>query len=80
MRKPLTHHLPIALTEDSTMTAPTPDIAGLESVYDTLAAAIDQAGEQKSELFLVKLALLQAQAQGDAQAFAQQVQAALHDL
>ena len=31
------------------MTAPTLDIAGLESVYDTLAAAIDQAGEQKSE-------------------------------
>jgi hypothetical protein len=80
MRMPLTHHLPIALTEDSTMTAPTLDIAGLESVYDTLAAAIDQAGEQKSELFLVKLALLQAQAQGDAQAFAQQVQAALRDL
>ena len=62
------------------MTAPTLDIAGRESVYDTLAAAIDQAGEQKSELFLVKLALLQAQAQGDAPAFAQQVQAALRDL
>jgi hypothetical protein len=68
------------LAEDSTMTAPTLDITGLESVYDTLAAAIDQAGEQKSELFLVKLALLQAQAQGDAQAFAQQVQTALRDL
>jgi len=78
---PLTLDLPMPLlTEDSTMTAPTLDIAGLESVYDTLAAAIDQAGEQKSELFLVKLALLQAQAQGDAPAFAQQVQAALRDL
>ncbi|MBM3361510.1 MAG: DUF2783 domain-containing protein [Betaproteobacteria bacterium] len=56
------------------------DRAGLEAVYDTLAQAIDQAGVEKAELFLVKLALLQAQAQGDAQAFVQQVQAALRDL
>jgi hypothetical protein len=62
------------------MSVPQLDIAGLEAVYDTLAQAIDQAGEQKSELFLVKLALLQAQAQGDASAFAQQVQTALRDL
>jgi hypothetical protein len=62
------------------MRVPQLDIAGLEAVYDTLAQAIDQAGEQKSELFLVKLALLQAQAQGDASAFAQQVQTALRDL
>lgn len=56
------------------------DIGGLESVYDTLATAIDQAGEGKAELFLVKLALLQAQANGNADAFAQQVEAALKDL
>ncbi len=62
------------------MSVPQLDIAGLEAVYDILAQAIDQAGEQKSELFLVKLALLQAQAQGDASAFAQQVQTALRDL
>ena len=31
---------------------------GLETVYDALATAIDQAGAEKSELFLVKLALL----------------------
>lgn len=62
------------------MSVPQLDIAGLEAVYDTLAQAIDQAGEQKSELFLVKLAMLQAQAQGDASAFAQQVQTALRDL
>lgn len=62
------------------MSVPQLDIAGLEAVYDTLAQAIDQAGEQKAELFLVKLALLQAQAQGDASAFAQQVQTALRDL
>lgn len=62
------------------MSVPQLDIAGLEAVYDTLAQAIDQAGEQKAELFLVKLALLQAQAQGDASAFSQQVQTALRDL
>lgn len=56
------------------------NIAGLEEVYDCLALALDQAGPQRSELFLVKLALLQAQAQGDAGVFAQQVRAALRDL
>ncbi len=56
------------------------DIGGLEAVYDTLASAIDRAGADKAELFLVKLALLQAQAQGDAKAFAQQVETALRDL
>ena len=60
--------------------APTLGIAGLETVYDSLATAIDQAGPDKAELFLVKLALLNAQALGDAQRFLQQVQAALQDL
>jgi hypothetical protein len=59
---------------------PALDIAGLETVYDALATAIDEAGEGRAELFLVKLALLQAQALGDAEAFRQQVQAALKDL
>ncbi len=64
------------------MSNPTPSlgIPGLETVYDTLATAIDQAGPDKAELFLVKLALLNAQALGDAQRFQQQVQAALLDL
>ena len=64
------------------MTTATPslDIAELETVYDSLASAIDQAGPDKTELFLVKLALLNAQALGDAQRFQQQVQAALQDL
>jgi hypothetical protein len=64
------------------MSTPTPSlgIPGLEIVYDTLATAIDQAGPDKAELFLVKLALLNAQALGDAQRFSQQVQAALQDL
>jgi len=63
-----------------TATAPTLDIAGLETVYDTLASAIDQAGADKAELFLVKLALLQAHALGDASGFQQLVDTALRDL
>ena len=55
-------------------------IADLEQVYDVLATAIDSAGPEKSELFLVKLALLQAGAAGNAQAFQAQVEAALKDL
>lgn len=61
-------------------TTPALSIDALEDVYDTLAQAIDQAGPDKAQLLLVKLALLQANAQGDAQQFAQQVQAALQDL
>jgi hypothetical protein len=56
------------------------DIAGLEQVYDALASAIDQAGPDKSELFLVKLALLNAKALGDPQKFESQIAAALQDL
>ena len=56
------------------------DIAQLETVYDTLAEAIDQAGPEKTELFLVKLALLQAQEQGNARQFAELTQRALKDL
>lgn len=55
-------------------------IAGLEAVYDALATAIDDAGPEKSELFLVKLALLNAQALGDAALFEQQLRKALQDL
>jgi hypothetical protein len=56
------------------------DIAGLEQVYDALATAIDQAGPDKSELFLVKLALLNAKALGDPQIFEAQIASALQDL
>jgi hypothetical protein len=55
-------------------------IGGLETVYDDLATAIDQAGPDKAELFLVKLALLQANALGDEAQFQQQVNTALQDL
>ena len=55
-------------------------IDGLETVYDALATAIDQAGQDKAQLFLVKLALLNANALADAQLFQQQISAALQDL
>lgn len=56
------------------------DVAGLEDVYDALATAIDRAGEGKSELFLVKLALLNAHALGDPQQMRAHIDAALQDL
>ena len=55
-------------------------IEGLEAVYDALAQAIDQAGPDKAELFLVKLALLNANALADARLFQQHLQAAFQDL
>jgi hypothetical protein len=55
-------------------------LTGLETVYDALATAIDQAGSDKTELFLVKLALLNAQALGDAALFQQHLDIALQDL
>jgi hypothetical protein len=60
--------------------AHTLDIAGLEQVYDQLATAIDQAGPEKSELFLVKLALLNAKALGQPEIFENQIALALKDL
>ena len=60
--------------------AHTLDIAGLEQVYDRLATAIDQAGPEKSELFLVKLALLNAKALGQLEIFENQITLALKDL
>lgn len=61
-------------------TSATLPIEGLETVYDALAQAIDQAGPDKAELFLVKLALLNAHALADAGLFQQHLQAALQDL
>ncbi len=54
-------------------------ISDLETVYDVLADAIDEAGE-KTELFLVKLALLTANGLGSAETFQHYVQEALKDL
>jgi sulfur relay (sulfurtransferase) complex TusBCD TusD component (DsrE family) len=64
------------------MTAPTKnlDIPDLETVYDQLAQAIDTAGPEKSELFLVKLALLNANALADPAHTRRHIEAALKDL
>lgn len=62
------------------MTTPTLSIPGLEAVYDTLATAIDEAGADKAQLFLVKLALLNANALGSPEQFQQHVQVALKSL
>jgi sulfur relay (sulfurtransferase) complex TusBCD TusD component (DsrE family) len=61
-------------------TTPSLDIAGLEKVYDNLAEAIDQAGSDKSELFLVKLALLNAKALVSPAVFEANIADALKDL
>jgi len=62
------------------MSNPALTIDGLETVYDALATAIDQAGADKAQLFLVKLALLNANALADETVFQQHIIAALQDL
>lgn len=56
------------------------DLAGLETAYDLLADAIERAGPERSERFLVKLALLDARALGDVERFRIHVETALRDL
>ncbi len=55
-------------------------VPALEQVYDALATAIDDVGEAHTTLFLVKLALLNAQALGDPQLIEAHIQAAMRDL
>ncbi|WP_416546881.1 DUF2783 domain-containing protein [Limnohabitans sp. DCL3] len=62
------------------MSEPTLTIGGLEAVYDALATALDQAGTDKAQVFLVKLALLNANALADEDLFQQHINAALQDL
>lgn len=59
----------------STLTIP-----GLEQVYDRLATAIDAVGPEKTERFLVKLALLNANALADPAVFQAHIAAAQKDL
>ena len=54
--------------------------ADLEAVYERLAAAIDQAGDDKSALFLAKLALVLADRLGDREAVLAAIEACLADL
>lgn len=56
------------------------DIPGLEQVYDQLASAIDAVGPEKTELFLVKLALMNANALADPALFQGHIDAARRDL
>lgn len=60
--------------------APPLGIAQLETVYDTLAEAIDAAGPDQAELFLTKLCLLLANETGDDARFDELVKSALRDL
>ena len=62
------------------MTPNTLTIPCLEQVYDALATAIDGAGPEKTELFLVKLALLNANALANPAVFQAHIDAALKDL
>ncbi|MBA4257014.1 MAG: DUF2783 domain-containing protein [Polaromonas sp.] len=65
------------------MNTPTPaalTIPELEDVYDALATALDTVGPDKTELFLVKLALLNANALGQADVFKAHIAAALRDV
>ncbi len=59
---------------------PSLGVADLETVYDWLAQAVDAAGRDKAELFLAKLALLNAQALGDTARIRQHIDSALQDL
>ncbi len=55
-------------------------LADLEQIYDALAQAIDRAGPAKSELLLVKFALLLGQAMNDRAGFERLLESALQDL
>jgi hypothetical protein len=52
----------------------------LESAYETLAMAIDSAGEQREALFLTRLALVLGHELGDIAAFRSAIQTALDGL
>jgi hypothetical protein len=63
------------------MTAPNAlTVPALEQVYDQLATAIDAVGPEKTELFLVKLALMNANGLADPALFQAHVEAALKNL
>ncbi|WP_310567617.1 DUF2783 domain-containing protein [Hydrogenophaga sp.] len=78
-------HHPKTLTDDSTVAltgapANALTVPGLEQVYDRLATAIDTVGPDKTGLFLVKLALLNAHALADPAVFQAHIEAAQKDL
>lgn len=62
------------------MNTPALTVPDLEQVYDRLATAIDAVGPDRTELFLVKLALLNANALADPAVFQAHIDAARKDL
>lgn len=52
----------------------------LETIYDILASAIDDVDREKTELFLVKLVLLNARTMGDAETLREHIRIAKKDL
>jgi hypothetical protein len=52
----------------------------IESAYETLAIAIDQAGAEREALFLTRLALVLGHELGDIAAFRRAIRTALEDL
>lgn len=57
-----------------------PPFADMEAIYERLAAAMDEAGEEKAPLFLAKLALLLARFAGDREKVLAAIDTALKDL
>lgn len=55
-------------------------VVELETAYDVLAEAIDRVEPKRRELFLAKLALLNANAMGDVALFCQHIESAVQDL
>ena len=55
-------------------------VAEMEAVWERLAHAVDQAGPERDRLMLAKLALLFAEALGDAPRVHSIIQTALEDL
>ncbi|ATR83762.1 DUF2783 domain-containing protein [Pseudomonas sp. HLS-6] len=68
------------MSEDNSMEHKQLTLIDIETIYDQLADALDQAAQGKRELFLVKLALLSAHALGDAEQFMALTRTALLDL
>jgi len=52
----------------------------IETAYETLATAIDQAGAEREALFLTRLALVLGRELGDITAFRRAIRTALEDL
>jgi hypothetical protein len=52
----------------------------IESAYETLATAIDQAGAEREALFLTRLVLVLGHELGDITAFRRAIRTALEDL